>query len=35
MELTFTEFHFETEATVDFPSASIQQRRQKFGCFQS
>ena len=30
MELTFTEFHFETEAKVDFPSASIQQRRQKF-----
>ena len=29
-ELTFPEFHFETEAKVDFPSACIQQRRQKF-----
>ena len=30
IELTFTEFHFETEAKVDFPSACIQQRRQNF-----
>ena len=26
-ELTFTEFHFQTEVKVDFPSACIQQRR--------
>ena len=30
MQLTFPEFHFETEAKVDFPSASIQQRGQNF-----
>ena len=29
-QLTFPEFHFETEAKVDFPSACIQQRRQNF-----
>ena len=31
-QLTFRipEFHFETEAKVDFPSACIKQRRQKF-----
>ena len=29
-ELTFPEFHFETEAKVDFPSACILQRHQKF-----
>ena len=29
-QLTFPEFHFETEAKVDFPSACIEQRRQKF-----
>ena len=30
LQLTFPEFHFETEAKVDFPSACIKQRRQKF-----
>ena len=29
-QLTFPEFHFETEAKVDFPSACLLQRRQKF-----
>ena len=29
-KLTFPEFHFETEAKVDFPSACILQKRQKF-----
>ena len=28
--MTFLEFHFETEAKVDFPSVYIQQRYQKF-----
>ena len=29
-QFTFPEFHFETEANVDFPSACIYQRRRKF-----
>ena len=30
IQLTFSEFHFATEAKVDFPSACISQMRQKF-----
>ena len=30
LQLTFPEFHFETEARVDFPSACILQRCQNF-----